>query len=162
MKNKKFLLSAPLFVSTLIVIQACATNTPRLQQVATASGPAIINPHANAQVIEASPDLKLAQVPDIETDVKDTGANVKAVQLKITLAQPIEGNPGYLEAPFVVPMTHLGGTTWGVSFSSDDLKKLAVNGQDMAYKGQIIAQDDKGAVSTSGDVVSFTVKTPPA
>jgi hypothetical protein len=55
----------------------------------------------------------------------------------------------FVNAPLVVPMQKIGGTTWRAELTPDQLRKLAVNGKTMKYRATVVAHDSSGLVVSS-------------
>jgi hypothetical protein len=164
---------------TIAALSACSTSQNRPTygegngrqqpgQAAQAAGPAIINPRAATPVLVANADLDKAKTPNVLAEVKPSSprGEVSDVKLRLVLDPSSLHDFSYtersLQRPIDISMQHVAGTTWGANIDDKQMKKLAINGEDLTYIGRIIAQTDNGGVSVSDDIVKLEVKAPTA
>lgn len=127
----------------------CA-STSDLQAKAEGSqnGPVIMNPRISPETVELTRYLQPKSPNHILAEVKDFRSEVTNVHLKLS------------HAPIEVPLERIGGTTWRGELTSDQLKRLAVSGKTMKYRGTIVAQNELGQVAMSKDQVEIQVEAP--
>ncbi|MDR3608678.1 MAG: hypothetical protein P4M08_15045 [Oligoflexia bacterium] len=132
----------------------------------SAAGPAIIRPRTVTPILVMTPDLRLAKTPNIVAEIKpvDPTSKVSSANLQLVLDQTMvkgTSSESTLRQPLLVQMKPVAGTTWGASLTDDQLKKLAINGQEVNYIGRIIAKSDNGGTTVSEDIVRLTIAAPP-
>lgn len=134
-------------------------------QERAAAGPVIIRPRAETPLLLTTADLSPAKVPNVLAEIKpvDLNSHVSAAKLRLVVDPNSfkQSDPqAALSQPFDIPMKLIAGTTWGAVISDDQLKKLAINGEEVSYVGRIFAKSDNGGVSVSDDVVRLRVRAP--
>ncbi|MGZ3700040.1 MAG: hypothetical protein ACXVCH_18255, partial [Bdellovibrionota bacterium] len=139
--------NARVFLSTsaaalAITLAGCAHHPTT--DVAAASGPKIINPRVSNQIIQLSPKMEAPHPTEVMADVKDVTADVSSVKFQLLPAQGQSQQLALFSKPMEYDMKNIGGTTWEARIGGNDLKKLAVSGQDMQYDGRVIAQNSDG------------------
>jgi hypothetical protein len=136
------------------------SSSPELKTAAENAPPAVINPRVSSPVIVLNQELKPAESPDVLADVRGMGSQLEDVQIRLALKPEQSQELKMSSSPFSMPMSHIGGTTWGIRFSEEDLRQLAVNGQDMTYTGVIIAKNERGESTESTQPIELTIRAP--
>jgi len=114
----------------------------------SSNGPTILNERVFPSTIELNRALQPIQKTEIVADVKDFRSEISNVKLR------------FLHAPFEVPMSNIGGTTWRGTLTPNQLRELAVSGKTITYEANIIAQSKDGRTAVSEKPLSVEIKTP--
>lgn len=128
----------------------CATSIKGDNQpsVMTANGPNILNARAEPEVVILNRDLQPTIAGEMLADVKDFKYPVSDVEVK------------FQALPLVIPMEHVAGSTWRAEFTPQQLQMLAVTGQTVSYKADIVATNSQGETATSSTPLNISVEAP--
>ena len=100
-------------------------------------------------VVELNRDFQPMKPAEVLADIKDSNARIDNVTLQFS------------GIPLEVPMENIGGTTWRAQLTPRQLEMLAVNGQTIHYKANVVAHDENAARLGARPVpVEVAIKTP--
>ncbi len=111
------------------------------------TGPTVLNARTEPGTFEVTRTLRPIQTPTILAEVKDMTAEVNTVRIMFN------------NAPIMIPMERVAGTTWRATLTPEQIKRLAVSGKTMKYDASIVATNSKGRQSQSA-TLDVRVKAP--
>jgi hypothetical protein len=135
----------------LVLSLAGCSSSPRATDqpiVMNENGPNVLNARAEPELVQLNRDLQPEEPGEIVADVKDFKNPVTSVQLK------------FQNVPVQVPMENIGGTTWKGELTPSQLHMLAVQGQTVVYKANVIATDAAGLSAQNSQALDLLVSTP--
>jgi hypothetical protein len=153
-----------LSLSVLIGAAACSTpsgSTQQDQKVAEAGAPpVVVNPRAEPKMVNLSEGLSTPKPVEVFADVKTFDAGLDKVSLRLTFSPETEQRMKFFKKPIEMRMENVGGTTWRARLTNRELEMLAINGESITYQGQILAQNDRGQITMSGEPIEITIHAP--
>lgn len=123
--------------------------------------PVVLNPRAEPKQAILNERFEASRPIDVFADVKSFNSSIDKVKLRLSFAPETEEKMKFFKSPVEVNMDRVSGTTWKAKLDQDQLRKLAINGQTLKYRGQIYAQNDRGQITVSGQPVEITIKASP-
>jgi hypothetical protein len=124
--------------------------------------PVVLNPRAEPKQVNLNEKFEVSRPIDVFADVKSFNSSIDKVKLRLSFAPETEEKMKFFKNPVEVKMERLSGTTWKAHLDQSQLRKLAINGQSLKYRGQVYAQNDRGQITVSGQPVEITIKASPA
>lgn len=124
------------------------SSTGEVQNSAAAQGPAVAFARTEPGTVELNRDFQPMRPAEVLADVKDFASRIDNVMLQFS------------GIPLEVPMENVGGTTWRAQLTPRQLEMLAVSGQTIKYKANVVAHDENGKVGKTEQPVDVSVKTP--
>jgi hypothetical protein len=147
-KNAIFVTS---FLTLAAVLAAGCSSSPFRRSTGgeelSQTGPTVLNARTEPGTFEVTRTLRPIQTPTILAEVKDMTAEVDSVRIMFN------------NAPIMIPMERVAGTTWRATLTPEQIKRLAVSGKTMKYDASIVAINSKGRQSQSA-TLDVLVKAP--
>jgi hypothetical protein len=137
--------------SFLLINSGCSSSSIKGDTqpvVMSEKGPNILNARSEPEVVILNRDLQPLLPVEVLADVKDFRFPVTSVELK------------FQGLPLVIQMERVAGSTWRAEFTPQQLQVLAVSGQTMSYKADIVATNTQGVTTKGNEPLNVYINAP--